>query len=206
MISMCPHCGSSRWSKIAAETHLTCPECGHSWPYRRGPLLLLTGCSGVGKTTTAVALFHQQNAFSVLDGDMFYIPDDSQLKGMLEKVGNLSAAFNQQGQPILWTLTGGLELLQDTYHFRFFSQVKCLALVCEPEELRRRMVEGRRITDEKWLASSQEYNGYFRTHEQIGSIRFDRLDITRLTPQEAASAVRDWANAYLASVPIPPKE
>lgn len=206
MISMCPHCGSNRWNKTAAGSHLSCPECGHSWPYRRGPLLLMTGCSGVGKTTTAVALFHQQNAFSVLDGDMFYIPDDSQLGGMLEKVGNLSAAFNQQGQPILWTLTGGLELLPDTYHFRFFSEVKCLALVCEPEELRRRMTEGRCITDENWLTSSRDYNAYFRTHEQIGPIRFDRLDITRLTPQEAASAVRNWANAYLASPLISPKE
>lgn len=206
MISMCPRCGSSRWNKTAAASRLTCPECGHSWRYRKGPLLLLTGCSGVGKTTTAVALFHQQNTFSVLDGDMFYIPDDSQIKGMLEKIGNLSAAFNQQGQPILWTLTGGLELLPDTYHFRFFSCVKCLALVCEPEELHRRMTEGRRITDENWLASSREYNEYFRTHDQIGPIRFDRLDMTRLTPREAATSVRDWANAQLASTLISPKE
>lgn len=206
MISICPRCGSNRWNKIAAESCLSCPECGHSWPYRRGPLLLLTGCSGVGKTTTAVALFQRQNTFSVLDGDMFYIPDDSQLRGMLEKVTNLSAAFNQQGQPILWTLTGGLELLPDTYHFRFFSDVKCLALVCEPDELRRRMVDGRRITDESWLTSSREYNEYFRTHDRLGPIRFDRLDITRLTPQEAANAVHDWTSTQLVSASVSPKE
>ena len=56
MISMCPQCGSNRWNKTATATHITCPECGHSWPYWRGPLLLLTGCSGVGKTTTAINL------------------------------------------------------------------------------------------------------------------------------------------------------
>ena len=194
MISICPHCGSNRWNKTATATHITCPECGHSWPYRHGPLLLLTGCSGVGKTTTAVQLRALAKGMAVLDGDMFYIPDDAQLPGMLEKVGNLSASLMQTGVPCLWTLTGGLEILPETYHYRFFSGVRCLALVCEPDELRRRMTQGRGITDEGWLRSSREYNDYFRTHDAIGSIPFHRLDVTRLTPQEAAQRVLRWLN------------
>lgn len=197
MISICPHCGSNRWNKAATATHITCPECGHSWPYRRGPLLLLTGCSGVGKTTTATALFQMEKGFSVLDGDMFYIPDDSQLPAMLEKVTNLSAALNQQGAPLLWTLTGGLECIKDTYHRQFFLEIKCLALTCEPEELRRRMTEGRGITDEGWLNGSREYNAYFRTHDVLGDIHFDKLDITRLAPDEAAEQVLAWMNGQL---------
>ena len=192
MISICPHCGSNRWNKTATDTHITCPDCGHSWPYRRGPLLLLTGCSGVGKTTTATALFQMEKGFSVLDGDMFYIPDDSQLPAMLEKVTNLSAALNQQGAPLLWTLTGGLECIKDTYHRQFFSEIKCLALTCEPDELRRRMTEGRGITDEGWLNGSRDYNEYFRTHDALGDVPFDKLDITHLTPEEAAQQVILW--------------
>ncbi|MBQ2928861.1 MAG: hypothetical protein IJD99_01440 [Clostridia bacterium] len=198
MISMCPHCGSNRWNKTATATHITCPECGHIWPYRRGPLLLLTGCSGVGKTTTAIRLFGMTKDFAVLDGDMFYIPDDSHLLSMLEKVCNLSAAFNQQGTAILWTMAGGLDLLKDTYHRQFLSEIKCLALTCEPDELRRRMTEGRHITDERWLEGSREYNEYFRTHDELGDVRFDMLDITRLSPDEAAEYVRTWVTAQIA--------
>ncbi|MBQ3157625.1 MAG: hypothetical protein IJB81_12045 [Clostridia bacterium] len=197
MISMCPQCGSNRWNKTATATHLTCPECGHSWPYRRGPLLILTGCSGVGKTTTAICLFGMTKDFAVLDADMFYIPDDNHLSSMLEKVCNLSAAFNQQGTPLLWTLTGGLDLLKNTYHRRFFSQVKCLALTCESDELRRRMTEGRGITNERWLNGSMEYNAYFRTHDVLGDVHFDKLDITQLTPDEAAEHVCTWVAAQL---------
>ena len=197
MISMCPRCGSNRWNKTATATHITCLECDHSWPYRRGPLLLLTGCSGVGKTTTAIRLFGMTKDFTVLDGDMFYIPDDSQLSVMLEKVCNLSAAFNQQGTAILWTMTGGLDLLKDTYHRQFFSEIKCLALTCEPDELRRRMTEGRHITDERWLEGSREYNEYFRTHDELGDVRFDKLDITRLSPAAAAEQVLAWMNRKL---------
>ena len=197
MISICPCCGSNRWNKTATATHITCPECGHSWPYRRGPLLLLTGCSGVGKTTTAIRLFGMTKAFAVLDADMFYIPDDSQLSSMLEKVGNLSAAFNQQGTAILWTMAGGLDCIKDTYHQQFFSEIKCLALTCEPDELRRRMTEGRGITDERWLNGSREYNEYFRTHNELGDVHFDKLDITRLSPVEAAEQVLNWVKKQL---------
>ena len=197
MISMCPRCGSNRWNKTAIATHITCPECGHIWPYRRGPLLFLTGCSGVGKTTTAIRLFGMTKDFAVLDADMFYIPDDSQLSGMLEKVCNLSAAFNQQGTAILWTMTGGLDLLKDTYHRQFFSEIKCLALTCEPDELRRRMTEGRGITDERWLNGSRDYNEYFRTHDILADVRFDKLDITRLSPAAAAEQVLAWMNRKL---------
>lgn len=197
MISMCPQCGSNRWNKTATATHITCPECGHSWPYRRGPLLLLTGCSGVGKTTTAIRLFGMPKDFAVLDGDMFYIPDDSHLLSMLEKVCNLCAAFNQQGTAILWTMAGGLDCIKDTYHRQFLSEIKCLALTCEPDELRRRMTEGRHITDERWLEGSREYNEYFRTHDELGDVRFDKLDITRLSPDEAAEYVRAWVTAQL---------
>lgn len=197
MISICPHCGSNRWNKTATATHITCPECGHSWPYRRGPLLLLTGCSGVGKTTTAIRLFGMTKDFAVLDADMFYIPDDSHLSSLLEKVCNLSAAFNQQGTAILWTMAGGLDCIKDAYHRQFFSQIKCLALTCEPDELRHRMTEGRGITDEGWLNGSREYNAYFRTHDALGDVRFDKLDITRLTPHEAAEQVLAWMNRQL---------
>ena len=115
MISICPRCGSNRWNKTANATHITCPECGHCWPYRPGRLYLLTGCSGVGKTTTAVALMQMQKNFAVLDADMFYIPDDSEIiNGMLEKVTNLSATLNQQGTTILWTKAGGLDCIKDT--------------------------------------------------------------------------------------------
>lgn len=197
MISICPQCGSNRWNKTATATHITCPECDHIWHYRQGPLLLLTGCSGVGKTTTAIRLFGMTKAFAVLDADMFYIPDDSQLSSMLEKIENLSAAFNQQGTTILWTMAGGLELIKDTYHRQFFSCVKCLALTCEPDELRRRMTEGRGITDERWLNGSREYNAYFCTHDALGDVHFDKLDITRLTPAEAAEQVLAWMNRQL---------
>ena len=194
MISLCPHCGSYQWNKIATATHISCPDCEHVWPYRQGKLFLLSGCSGVGKTTTALQLAGMAKDFSVLDADMFYDPDTL---SMLEQVGHLAATLNHQGNPILWAMAGGLDRIKDTYHRQFFSEIKCLALTCEPDELRRRMTDGRGITDETWLNGSQEYNEYFHTHNTLGDITFDALDITRLTPDEAAQQVHAWMQNQL---------
>ena len=92
---------------------------------------------------------------------------------------------------------GGLDCIKDTYHRQFLSEIKCLALTCEPDELRRRMTEGRHITDERWLEGSREYNEYFRTHNELGNVHFDKLDITRLPPVEAAEQVLNWVKKQL---------
>lgn len=54
------------------------------------------------------------------------------------------------------------------------------------------MTEGRGITDEGWLNGSRDYNAYFCTHENLGDVTFDTLDITHLSPEEAAQKVLDW--------------
>ena len=194
MISICPQCSSHRWNKTATATHITCPDCGHTWPYRQGRLYLLTGCSGVGKTTTALHLARRTKDYTVLDADMFYDPD---AMCMLEQIGRLTADCNHQGKHVLWAKAGGLDCIKDTYHRQFFSQVKCLALTCEPDELHRRMTEGRGITDESWLNGSQSYNAYFRNHNALGDVHFDTLDITRLFPAEAAKQVHSWMQGQI---------
>ena len=53
MITICPACGNHEWNKEVREGRIFCPVCGGMWELPRVPLLILTGCSGVGKTTTA---------------------------------------------------------------------------------------------------------------------------------------------------------
>ena len=149
---------------------------------------------GVGKTTTLLRLSGMTKDFTVLDADMFYDPD---ALSMLEQICLLSATLTQQGQKILWANAGALDHIKDTYHRQFFAEVKCLALTCEADELRRRMTEGRGIVDDDWLNGSQNYNEYFRTHDALADVRFDKLDITHLTPDEAAQHVHAWMTNQL---------
>lgn len=201
MIGICPQCGNYNWDKTVTETEIACPRCGHRWHYRRLPLFILSGCSGVGKTTTAQELLQRQTDLIVLDADLFYnlMPheSDEDYLRQVEQVLSLSRNLMQCGKPVLWTMAGSLDKIHRTYNCRFFSAIHCLALTCEESALRRRMTEGRGIADEGWLQSSADYNRYFQTHDQLGDLRFETLDITDKSVSEVASAVEAWVQSKL---------
>lgn len=201
MIGICPKCGNYHWDKTVTETEIACPQCGHRWAYRRLPLFILSGCSGVGKTTTAQELLQRQTDFIVLDGDIFYniMPHecDEDYQRQVEQILSLSRNLMQCGKPVLWTMAGSLDKIHHTYNCRFFSRIHCLALTCEESALRRRMTEGRGIADKGWLQSSADYNRYFQTHGQLGDLRFETLDITDKSVTAVASAVDAWVQSKL---------
>ena len=110
----------------------------------------------------------------------------------VELMEQLSMNIIQSGRPVLWTMAGNLDLLHKVYCRRFFPDVKCLALTCEEELLRKRMKEGRGITDENWIQSSVDYNEYFRTHDYHGDTYFEAFDISGKAVEEVADYVIKW--------------
>lgn len=206
MIGICPKCGNYNWDKTVTEQEVSCPKCNHRWPYRRLPLFILSGCSGVGKTTTAQMLLQRDTDFIVLDSDLFYciMPHESEADYMAqtEQLLSLSRNLMQSGKPVLWTKTGCLDQLPKGYNSRFFSDIYCLALTCEEGALRRRMQEGRHITDEGWLRSSADYNRYFQTHDRIGDLCFETLDISGKSTSEVADRVQAWVKEKMGETPL----
>ncbi len=196
MIGQCQKCGNHNWDKEIKDGKVYCPKCGHSWEFISLPLLILTGCSGVGKTTTAMEILQRKVDFVVLDADVFYgymsLNTDEEYQKQVEAVEQFARNIMQSGKPVLWVLTGNLDKLHHAYNRRFFSDVRCLALVCDEDLLRKRMTEGRGITNEEWIESSVDYNEYFRTHEKIGDTAFDTFDISGKDVPEVADYVIEW--------------
>lgn len=56
MISICSNCGNHEWDKEVTGNKIKCPKCGYIWEFKKLPLYILTGCSGIGKTTAAQEL------------------------------------------------------------------------------------------------------------------------------------------------------
>ena len=196
MITICPRCGSHKWDKEVDENVIACPNCGEKWDFIKKSLYILTGCSGIGKTTTAKEIQQLTEDFVVLDADMFYniMPHDTEEDyfAQVEQMESLSKNIMQCGKPVIWTMTGNIDKIPQTYHCRFFDKIYVLALVCSEESLRRRMTEGRKITNDGWINSSVEYNDFFRTHDQIGEVRYETLDTEGKTVSEVAEAVLSW--------------
>ncbi len=102
----------------------------------------------------------------------------------------------QSQKPVLWTMAGNIEKLTHTYHSKFFSKIYCLALVCDEDELRKRMCDGRGITGETWIQSSIDYNNYFKTHTHIGDTAYQRIDTSNKSSIQVADEVISWLNNY----------
>ncbi len=200
MFEICPKCGNYEWNKRVSvdKWSACCPKCGASWENRAFPLLILTGCSGIGKTTTARRLMERQKDFVVLDGDLLFTDNEGEYMDWVERIEGLTRDIMQCGKPVLWTMAGNLDKLKKAWNQRFFPEIYCLALVCGEEELRRRITEGRGISDAGWISNSVQYNRYFLEHDRLDDIAFERLDITVLDPGQAAERVELWIRSKLA--------
>ena len=196
MLEICPYCGNHDWNKEINSENMKCSKCGYTWEFQSLPLFILTGCSGIGKTATARRLMQNNNDFIVLDADIFYnaMPHqtDDDYQQQIEVLENLSKDIMQCGKPLLWTMAGNLDKLKKSYHSRFFSQIYCLALVCDETSLRSRMTEGRKITDDNWIQSSVEYNNFFLTHNAIGELSFETLQTQDKSIDSVAEDVKKW--------------
>lgn len=74
----------------------------------------------------------------------------------------------------------------------FYSDIFCLALVCDEKTLRHRMVQGRGIRDEEWIQSSIKYNNYFKEHTAINSMPFDVCNTEGKKLDEVVEEVKKW--------------
>lgn len=200
MIAICPRCGSGEWNKEIEGNLIVCPDCGEKWGFIKKPLYILTGCSGVGKTTTAGKIQKLTTDYVVLDADFFYniMPHDTDADyyAQIEQMESLSKNIMQCGKPVIWAKAGNIDMFARTYNCRFFNNIYVLALVCSEESLRKRMIEGRNITDENWIKSSIQYNEYFKAHSQIGELEFETLNTDGKTVLQVAEAVLAWIKAH----------
>lgn len=196
MLEICSKCGNHEWDKEVDGNTIKCPKSGYEWKFEKLPIYFLTGCSGVGKTTTAIELQKLTDEYVILDVDWLrnvaWPQNDEEENNLIEQIFYLTKDISQSKKAVVWTMAGGLDRLSRAYGKRFFSEIKVLALTAEPETIRKRMTEGRGIDDAGWIQSSVDYNNYFRTHDILDDTKYDTLDCTNGTPAEIARKVLEW--------------
>lgn len=122
---------------------------------------------------------------------------DEDYKNWVEQILSLSKNVMQGGKPLLWTIAGALDYFDNTYNRRFFTEIHYLALVCNSEDLEKRMREGRHITDSNWINSSIDYNHWFIEKGTVSNQKIDTYDITGKSVSEVADYVTQWIEARL---------
>jgi adenylylsulfate kinase-like enzyme len=202
MISICPKCGSTEPEKKVTEDgkFIICHKCNNKWPFKRMPLFIITGASGVGKTTTCQELMQNEKDYIVMDGDiLFFMKHDTEkaLKFKRETLLRMAKNIAQIGMPVVLNSASMPEQFEDTCERQYFSHIYYIAMVCESDILEKRMRRGRGIEDEEWIKSSISFNNWFyekgKTHTPI----IDLCDTTNRTVKEAAQFVDSWVKEKL---------
>lgn len=202
MISICPKCGNTEPKKKVAEDgkYIICHKCSYKWPFKRMPLFIITGASGVGKTATCQELIQNETDYIVMDGDiLFFMPHNTEEKLRFKRETQMRIAKNisQIGKPVVLSTAGMPEQFENTCERQYFTNIYYIAMVCDPEVLEKRMRSGRNIDNEDWINGSISHNNWFLENGKKQTPMIDLCDTTNRTITEAAEFVDRWVKAKL---------
>lgn len=174
-------------------------------PTKKLPLFLVSGASGVGKTTMCEILFLRETRYIVMESDIlwqkeFDTPEDN-YRRFREVWLTMCANISQSGLPVVLCGCGIPEQFEICEARNYFTELHYLALVCDSQALEARMREGRHIRDEGWIQSSVSFNDWLRNNAQNTNPSITLINTTDLTPEETAEKAEAWITGCLTSDP-----
>lgn len=195
MALVCPVCGAYRQPIVHVETQsMRCPACDYVEAQRIVPLCIVTGASGVGKTTVVSVLRPLLPAWEIFDTDIIHAADWQQHRSNWLR---LAHAIAQNGR---YTLLCGTLLPEDLDrcdHRPFFSKVCYLNLHCDDATRAARLQARpawRQSGSPEFLAHHRQFAQWLLAHAATDfTPPMPTVDTTHATPLETAWQIQQWA-------------
>jgi len=174
-------------------------------PTKKQPLFIVSGASGVGKSTLCEVLFQRETDYIVLESDLLWhevynTPEDD-YRAYRQMCLSLCANISQVGKPVVLCGCVTPKQFETLPERALFTNIHYLAIVCENRVLEDKMRNGRGISDEKWIDSSIHFNDWLKINGEASGMTL--LDNSALTPQEGAETVDDWIKTLKGMCPCP---
>jgi broad-specificity NMP kinase len=205
MFNVCPNCGEYRVDKIIVPEgpYAVCPVCEYRYKFMRLPLFVLTGASGVGKTTTCLELAARTKNFVVMESDILWRDEFNQPEtnylNYRETWLRVCKNISQAGKPVILCGAGIPDQFEQCVERRYFSDIHYLALVCEDEALAARLrsrPDWRGVSDE-YIERHVEFNRWLKANAQSTQPPMSVIDTSAITVSETAGRVEQWASAQV---------
>jgi len=170
-------------------------------PTKKLPLFIISGASGVGKSTLCEKLFQKETDYIVLESDILWneiynTPEDD-YRAYRKIWMQLCANISQIGKPVVvcgCAVPKQFEILPEK---SLFSNIYFLAVICNDAALENRMRSGRGISDEGWITSSLQFNNWLRNNGEVNNIVL--LDNSEISLSESAEIVDKWIKSKIES-------
>jgi len=207
MFNVCPGCGEYSDAKAIepwimptpVQAFAVCQSCGHKHRFRRLPLLVVTGASGTGKSTVALQLAPIMEECVCMESDIlwrdeFNKPDDDYLDYRNLWL-RMAKNINQAGRPVVLFGSCTPGQFERCNEFRYFSDSVYLALVCNEDELIRRLQarpHWRKSGSDEVLERMTKFNRWLQENAETTAPKMTLLDTTILSEEDSMTAVRSW--------------
>ncbi len=170
-------------------------------PTNKQKLFIVSGASGVGKSTACELLFKQETDYIVLESDllwndMYNTPEDEYFA--YRKLWlNLCANVSQIGLPVVLCGCAIPSHFEEKDERELFSQIHYVAIVSEFDKLDMRMRDGRNISDEGHLKSSADFNEWLKENAKNTNPHMHLIDNSYLTAEQTAEQIDKFIRSKL---------
>ena len=205
MFNICPSCGL--WTEApdvdARCSAVLCPHCGSRRAFRRLPLFVVTGASGVGKSTILETIWQAMTSkvedVVCLEADTLWgrVPADSADKysSYWNTWLDLAVAVHQSGRPVALFGTTVPENMESCLARPLVREIHYLALVLESAELERRLrarPAWRGSSTDAFVREMLEFNAWLRANAGLTTPPMTLLDVTGMSVTETGKHVVRW--------------
>lgn len=205
MFNVCPKCGDYRPDKIigADGESAICPDCGYQSRFIRLPLFILTGASGVGKSTVCRKLAARMKDVVVMESDILWREEfdkpETNYSDYRETWLRICKNISQAGRPVVLCGVGVPTQFEQCLERRYFSELHYLALICDDQILASRL--GKRPT---WRGYSNDaqieeqvvFNRWLVNNAPNTEPPMTLLDTSETTVEETVEKVEQWIRSF----------
>ena len=162
-------------------------------PTKKQDLFIITGASGVGKTSACEVLFQKETDYIVMESDLLWRSEFNNPENDYQEYRSLwmrvCANIAQIGMPVVLCGCGIPKQFELRGERTFFKEIHYIAIVADDACLEKRMREGRKITEEEWIQSSKEFNRWLKENAERTEPRITLIDSTNLTIEQVADQI-----------------
>jgi hypothetical protein len=162
-------------------------------PTKINKLFIITGASGIGKSTACEILFKNEKDYIVIESDLLWsnvynTPEDN-YRTYRELWMSICCNISQIGMPVVLCGCGVPEQFEVCDARKYFSEIIYISVVAEENELINRMKYGRNVTDEDWINSSVHFNEWLKNNADKTTPNIILVDNTKMTREETAKEI-----------------
>jgi len=198
MLNCCRKCGKYHADKIisADRENMICPNCNEKQPLKQLPLFIITGASGVGKSTLSIELYKKETDYIVMESDIlwfdFFNTFEDDYRTYRETWLRVCKNISQAGKPVVLCGCSVPKQFENCVERRYFSEIYYLACVCDSDLLEKRLREGRNVNDENLIKSSTSFNQWLKDNADKTEPNITLLDTSTKSVEEASEFVDKW--------------